>query len=310
MKNYYLLIICLLATGLRSHGQQISDTSFTPQISRPAYPTGKGAVIAIDEGHHNFHTLDGRYLTLAKLLRQDGYIVRKYEGLLDKDKLKQVDILIISNSLNERNAIGNNWSLPTPSAFSKEEIEVVNNWVKNGGRLLLVADHMPFPGAAHGLAASFGIDFQNVFATDKRKRRLDYFTREEGTLKDAPLTKGLDSIVTFGGSAFSITAKSYTPVIVFDDNYQLVYQDTARVFNKNTIIKPATGWLQLAYLQYGKGRIAVSGEAAMFSAQIVVRQNNWPMGFNNPGARNNVPFIRNLFGWLGSGIPHPATPLE
>ncbi|MFT4092540.1 MAG: hypothetical protein QM640_02785 [Niabella sp.] len=308
MKKGNFLIVLLCIYSAKTFGQQVSDTLFSPGISNAAYSLNMGPVVAIDEGHNNFHTQSGRYVTLSKLLKQDGYVVQKFEGSLEKNKLKDIDILIIANSLNSSNV--NNWALPVPSAFSDAEIKTLNTWVKKGGRLLLIADHMPFPGAAQKLGASFGIDFQNVFASDKRRRELDYFTRSDGSLVNSQLTEGLDSIVTFGGSAFSITGSTFTPILVLDHNYALIYQDTARVFNKNTVIKPAAGWLQLACFSYGKGRIVVSGEAAMFSAQVVVQRNNWKMGFNNPGARNNVPLIQNLFRWLGDGIKSTSSGLS
>ncbi|CAN5713200.1 hypothetical protein BH23GEM1_BH23GEM1_06580 [soil metagenome] len=59
-----------------------------------------------------------------------------------------------------------NWKLPTPSAYTAEEIEAVRQWVSDGGSLLLVADHMPFPGATAALACALGFTFANNFAID------------------------------------------------------------------------------------------------------------------------------------------------
>ncbi|MGB0915797.1 MAG: hypothetical protein ACPGVI_06975, partial [Crocinitomicaceae bacterium] len=42
---------------------------------------------------------------------------------------------------------------------SKEEITFIKNWVKKGGKLVLIADHMPFAGAANDLAKAFGFEF-------------------------------------------------------------------------------------------------------------------------------------------------------
>lgn len=69
---------------------------------------------------------------------------------------------MISNPLHERNI--RDWSLPTPSAFTKEEIAALKNWVERGGSLLLIADHMPFPGAAGDLAKAFEVEFSNGYA--------------------------------------------------------------------------------------------------------------------------------------------------
>ena len=35
---------------------------------------------------------------------------------------------------------------------------MVERWVRNGGALLLIADHTPFGSAAHDLALRFGVD--------------------------------------------------------------------------------------------------------------------------------------------------------
>ena len=54
----------------------------------------------------------------------------------------------------------------------------------------------------------------------------------------------------------------------------------------------------------GQGRIAVFGEAAMFSAQSV-KDSNPPFrgGFNAKGAEQNKQFILNLAEWLAGGLP-------
>jgi len=106
--------------------QQVPDLNFDPTIEYPAYPTGKGPVIFIDEGHNNFHTKDGRYLPFAKVLEKDGCVVMPYKGLFDEKSLSDGKILVIANALNEINV--DNWTLPTPSAFSVEEIETGKRW--------------------------------------------------------------------------------------------------------------------------------------------------------------------------------------
>jgi hypothetical protein len=98
-------------------------------------------VIFIDEGHHNFHTREGRYLPFTNLLESDGYQLKSYEGNFTHEKISAGKILVIANALNKKNV--NDWFLPTPSAFTPAEIEVVKTWVKNGGNLFLIADHMP-----------------------------------------------------------------------------------------------------------------------------------------------------------------------
>ena len=58
--------------ALGASAQQVADTAFDPPIGKPAFALGKGPVVGIDEAHHNFHTVGGRYQTFARLLRKDG----------------------------------------------------------------------------------------------------------------------------------------------------------------------------------------------------------------------------------------------
>ena len=49
--------------------------------------------------------------------------------------------------------------------------------------------------------------------------------------------------------------------------------------------------------EYGKGRVAVFGEAAMFSAQLAGPERR-PVGMNKPEAPQNPQFLLNLIHWL------------
>ena len=62
------------------------------------------------------------------------------------------------------------------------------------------------------------------------------------------------------------------------------------------------GMLQGATLRLGRGRVAVFGEAAMFSAQIKGAQ-QVPMGMNAPEAQQNPQFVLNILHWLAGLIP-------
>jgi len=191
--------------------QQVADTAFHPDVSPPAFAPGSGPRVALDQAHHNFHTVDGRYLSFARLLRADGFVVSGSDVPLTAGALADIDVLVVANALNERNERTEDWALPTPSAFTTEEIEAVRAWVEEGGALLLIADHMPFAGAAHDLAAAFGFDFANGFAfedPDASGGGPMIFRRADGSLAAHAITDGgragarVDSVATFTGSAF------------------------------------------------------------------------------------------------------------
>jgi hypothetical protein len=297
------LLLSLYSACLLS--QQVADTTYNPVISNPEYARGEGPVVAIDEGHHNFHTAEGRYLPFARLLRNDGYIVKAYPGKFRKSGLKDVRILVIANALNKINE--ENWYLPTPSAFTRKETEVIRRWVEAGGSLFLIADHMPMGGAAADLAAAFGFGFTNGFALDTAKRGPDYFYRNDRSLVPSAITNGRNSnetifkIVSFTGQAFT-SPEGATSVLRFDDRYLLLETDTAWVFGPGTRYTSIKGWSQGAFMKYGRGRLVMFGEAAMFTAQLGGPTQE-KMGMNSGFAEENYKLLLNIIHWLDGKIP-------
>ena len=301
MRYITAVIFFVILLSVNSFGQQMADTDFKPPIQNPAFKENSGPVILIDEAHFNFHTATGRYLPFAEFLRRDGYVVKASTKKFTKESLSEAKILVISNALNERNK--EEWSLPTPSAFTDEEITAVKDWVQNGGSLFLIADHMRFAGATEKLAAAFGIKYVNGFAQNqKTKTSPDVFSFENKMLVSHPILNGrnkseaVDSVTTFTGSAFQIE-KGGMPLLVFNEDYMDLSPQVAWQFDDKTVKTEIKGWFQGATLKFGKGRIAVFGEAAMFSAQVAGQQKN-KMGMNSPNAKQNPQFLLNIIHWL------------
>lgn len=298
MKTLIFLIILILPAWLYS--QQLADTTYNPIIQNPIYELGKGPVVFIDEGHHNFHTKNGRFKAFSNLLERDGYNVKEYKGVIKKNELAKGNIFVISNALNVINV--EDWFLPNPSAFTQSEIEVMEHWVTEGGSLFLIADHMPLAGAAKDLAKAFEFEFTNGFAMDTLTKGPAYFNLKEKTLTESIITKGRDStenveqIATFTGQAFKIPDDAI-PILTFDKNYVNMLPDTAWIFNEKTTKFNVEGWSQGAYKKYGKGKIVVFGEAAMFTAQIAGPQ-KIKMGMNNDAAPENFQLLLNIIHWL------------
>lgn len=300
MKIFLNIFIWLSPFLLMS--QQIPDTTFNPMIQNPEYETGTGSLVYIDEGHNNFHTKDGRYLPFARLLEKDGYIVKAYKGEFTKEKLSKGKILVIANALNKVNV--GNWTLPNPSAFTEEEIEILESWVGDGGSLFLIADHMPWPGAAEKLAAVFGFKFFNGFNFDVINP--SYFRLSDNTIIENIITTGRDSFETVRqipnteGQAFQIPQDANS-ILVFNNTSMLLMPDTAWEFHSNTRMIKIEGWCQGAFKKYGKGRVAVFGEASMFTAQI-----GYPgrrkMGMNRNDASDNYKLLLNIIHWLDGKI--------
>lgn len=296
-----LLVLCItlvLSNGLFS--QQVADTTYNPNINSPEYKTGQGPVIFIDEGHFNFHTKDGRYTAFSRLLERDGYVVKAYKGIVDKHRLSEGKILVIANALNEVNV--GNWSLPTPSAFTPDEIEEIRTWVETGGSLFLIADHMPMAGAAEALAKAFDFKFTNGFVMDTVSRGPAVFNVKEKTLIKSPIVTGrntsesVEQVVSFTGQAIEIPDDA-TSILKLSANYINMLPERAWQFDENTTSYGVEGWSQGAYKTYCKGKIVVFGEAAMFTAQLAGAQ-KMKVGMNHPAAPENYQLLLNIIHWL------------
>ncbi|QQS34728.1 MAG: DUF4350 domain-containing protein [Ignavibacteriales bacterium] len=279
--------------------QQFGDSTYTPKIDNPVYNYGEGPTIFIDEAHNNFHTMQGRYKPFADVLAKDGYVIKPFSTQFTVEELAGCKILVIANALNERNI--SDWTLPTPSAFTPDEIEQLAEWVSSGGSLFLIADHMPFPGAAMELAQRFGFRMNNGFAGDTTQLGSpDLFTLRDKTLAKNIITTGrnvsesVDSIISFTGQAFQIPGDAYS-VLNFNSNFISLMPDTAWNFNDSTPKISVEGWSQGAVKKYGKGRIITWGEAAMFTAQV---SNERRVGLNTPRAKCNLQLLLNIIHWL------------
>ena len=68
-----LALFVLLAFASAVDAQQVADSAFAFPTQDPAFSPGSGPQVCVDAGHHNFHTLDGRYYAFGKLLRGDGF---------------------------------------------------------------------------------------------------------------------------------------------------------------------------------------------------------------------------------------------
>lgn len=285
----------ILAVGCRGAPGQVANPKFEPDVDAPAVAsTSVPPSFCIDEGHHNFHTLEGRYAPFAEVLRADGYRVAAATGVLSAESLASCDVLVIANALHESNA--SSWTLPTPSAFTTTEIAAVHAWVEAGGGLWLIADHMPFPGAAQELAAAFGFELANGFAVQEGQTGgVDVFTRDNGGLAAHVVTEGVEQVASFTGQGFR-APKQALPILLLGPGYISMEPSTAWQFDADTPRRDLVGWTQAATLELGAGRMAMFGEAAMFTSQVV--GDGPPVGLDHPEAIGNTKLLRNLARWL------------
>lgn len=282
--------------------QQVPDRDYRPPVASPAYETGKGPVVCVDEAHFNFHTLEGRFWSFGELLRRDGYRTQPNKEKFSGAALAPCAVLVISNAQPNGDA-WDKYPYPTPPAFGDAEITAVSDWVREGGSLLLIADHMPFGGAAKKLAAVFHVEFFDGFAMrDPESDAPDLFRSADHTLAEHAITRGRNTaetvtgVRTFTGQAFR--APHAEALLVFPaSGYTQLLPEKPWQFTAQTRRETVGGWLQGAVQPVAKGRAAFFGEAAMFSAQRF-GPDQAPMGMNAPDADRNFQFTLNVLHWL------------
>ena len=299
MKKLIILSLIVAASALSiSRAQQVADPNFNTKVDRPAYKKN-GPKVMFDEAHNNFHTAGGRYKPFADLITSDGYQVTPNKEKLSAATLKGFDILVIANPLG---APQMNTAEASNPAFSAAESDAVRDWVRQGGALLLIADHAPVGGATQILGERFGIDMSKQYTVDEQNYEKEtqnpgfiVYTRESGRLADHPITRGrntaerVNKIIAFTGQSLKGPASSFA---------FMKLADTAQDRMPGPDSKPisAAGRAQGIAMKFGKGRAVFLGEAAMLSAQLA-GSNQALFGMNRPGI-DNRQLALNIMHWL------------
>lgn len=299
-------------SGLSCHPDaRLFDSKFDVAVPSPAYHTRPPRVL-FDEGHHNYHTANGRYRPFVSLLRSDGYRVVRSGVSFRNARWNASDILVIANA-----------SGPDPTsddgAFADAECDTVRDWVRSGGALLLITDHYPFAGAAAGLALRFGVRInrgitEDLSHSDASSPYLLVFTRDDGLIPYHPITEGrqrlerITRVMSFGGTSLAPPVGA-VPFLKLSpearDRPALAASKRARPEQSAAVRygEPArtTGTAQAIALEFGQGRVVVLGEAGMLSAQVRGTPAE-PFGMNVKGL-DNRQLALNIMHWLSRLLP-------
>ncbi len=295
----FQLVFLLTFAVANAGAQQMADPHFDARVEAAAYTKNFPRVL-FDEAHNNFHTVTGRYKPFADLIFSDGYQVVVNRKLFSKQSLDTFRILVIANALGAEDLDEEGADRP---AFTHQECDVVRDWVRGGGSLLLIADHAPFGGAAESLAKRFGVTMSKGYVFDPQSSHSDIhsflvFSKENKLLVDHPITRGrsaaeqINRVYTFTGQALKSTEAS-------GDFLRL--SSTAKDAPDRSAEEGVSvaGQSQATAFKFGKGHVVILGEAAMLSAQVVGPQ-SLPMGMNVPGS-DNKQLALNIMHWL-SGL--------
>jgi len=327
MLLFALLLLTAAAAPARSQ-RQVEDPTFVPKVAMPAF-TGRHPIVMIDEAHRNQFTMKQGYRAFASLLSQDGLRVIPGSEAFSPQLLKTCQVLVVAD------AIGS--AAPTAasaraSAFRIPECDAVRDWVKEGGSLLLIADHAPYASAMDSLAVRFGVDMGKGYTLDTR--RVDpesgnmgciLFARAKRLLGDHAITRGrdkterIDRVVTFTGQSLAGPRGSVGLLVLSPSALDLPFSpdarreatpkarrmaDTAAAVNAPGAVT-AVGRFQGLAFGFGRGRVVVLGEASMFGSQFVLGTDarhrgkaRLRIGLNRPDLDDNQQFALNVLRWL------------
>jgi len=292
--------------------QQAPDTTFDTRIERPAWASGKGPRLVLDEAHHNFHTLDGRYQPFGELARADGFRVSAGTKPFTRETLAACDLLVIANALGSDDMGDSSAMRP---AFTPDEIAALAGWVERGGSLLLIADHAPMGSAAAALGRALGVDMRSAYTLDPARSGRGNPT----TIAYAP-GAGLDTasaivrgragdppvrrVVTFTGQSLAGPPGATTLLALSDQAFDAMVtfeewqsRDTIPADRRRS----AAGRAQGLAFERGRGRVVVMAEAAMMTAQLAGPDGRFKVGMNAPGS-DDRQFAINVLRWLGRGL--------
>jgi hypothetical protein len=313
VKRFLKILLGLMGIGLSVlflmlfWESQRADPDFDATVRNPAYRDSHPHVL-FDEAHNNSHTASGRYSPFVNLLTHDGYVFARNRNNFREDSLDGHEILIIVNAkgIEHKN----------DPAFTAQECAAVADWVRNGGSLLLIADHFPFGSANQILADAFGIQMSKGETSDvmhyasamSRDQSQLVFSRKDHLLGNHPILEGrnqderIERVMTFTGQSLKGPPSS-TPLLILSDTAKdilpvsIEFQKTFFGTNMRTTFGepvPAKGSCQGMAIEFGKGRVVVLGEAAMLTSQITRGQR---FGMSTGGS-DNRQFALNIMHWL------------
>lgn len=303
-----ILLVSSLGTDVLAQRQK-PDLEFSYKNGNPAFASGTGPVITV-LSINNRYVENGSMDPFAQLAESDGFQVVRRQTDLAAALEDPSGILVIANPF--LSEYRNFPAMTPPSAFSDEQIQAIHDWVRNGGNLLILADHAPFGGGSSKLAAKFGFEFLNGHAAETASADTGYvkvnieYAPGKGLDEDNPITNGqtgrnpVKRYFAFGGQAFIPPAEAQQ-ILTIPDGWSAIFTYRIGAELRTALRIDASGLAQGAIMEFGKGRIALFGETGGFTGQVIDGTRRF--GFNTKEGEENPEFILSTLRWLARYAP-------
>ena len=194
---------------------------------------------------------------------------------LTNQQLQRVDILVIGN--------------PIDDYFSNIEIKNIINFVRDGGRLLLISeyggDYLQKTNLNDITGKNFGIYFQkNIVKQYNSNNQNCSSIISVQNFQKHQITKQLRELV-IGGTCSLLLKKDSKPLLYLNESWTEIYNGSNEQWSKeNGNMKQIIS----ACMEYGRGKVVAIGDIDIFS-------NDSNTGLN---CLDNRKFVLNLISWL------------
>ena len=207
----------------------------------------------------NISNLGGKHqgTDLVDYLRNLGYRV---------NELSRDSNCIITESLLKHNEFVVRIRPSVSCSYIREEIEAYKNYVKEGGKLILLG-HFMLPGQKDSFAEEFGITFEGAV---RNERSVNKFIKH-------PINQGLKEL-PYGGCGITRYPEEATIVAWLSDN---TYLDVSNNEHNIELKEKPGGIPAMGCMRYGSGKIVFLGDTYLFSSVYQPLTSNilrWLMG--------------------------------
>lgn len=170
-------LIIVAVGGTAFFTAQRADYGWKPRVGMPAFTSAHPAVL-YDEGHHNASRIGftGRYWPFGRLLRADGFDLRRGRQPFTPAAVGWIRVLVIANA----------------SGAAKPQ--------------MFIADHAPFGQAASGLANALGVTMHRGFVEVPGEVSDPLVEAPAGAAQGLAFTLGQGRVVVLG-EAGMVTAQ-------------------------------------------------------------------------------------------------------